>query len=71
MAKNICRLHLQCLLSAVLLIMMVPFLLGFDMSREVTVLCDGQKKVHGTSLKIIGKYLDDPEKYLEVDDLGY
>ena len=25
----------------------------------------------GTSLKIIGKYLDDPEKYLEVDDLGY
>ena len=24
----------------------------------------------GTSLKIIGKYLDDPEKYLEVDDLG-
>ena len=25
----------------------------------------------GTSLKIIGKYLDDPEKYLEVEDLGY
>ena len=25
----------------------------------------------GTSRKIIGKYLDDPEKYLEVDDLGY
>lgn len=25
----------------------------------------------GTSLKIIEKYLDDPEKYLEVDDLGY
>ena len=25
----------------------------------------------GTSLKIIQKYLDDPEKYLEVDDLGY
>ena len=25
----------------------------------------------GTTLKIIGKYLDDPEKYLEVDDLGY
>ena len=25
----------------------------------------------GTSLKIIGKYLDDPQKYLEVDDLGY
>ena len=25
----------------------------------------------GTSLKIIKKYLDDPQKYLEVDDLGY
>ena len=25
----------------------------------------------GTSLKIVGKYLDDPEKYLEVDELGY
>ena len=24
-----------------------------------------------TSLKIIKKYLDDPQKYLEVDDLGY
>ena len=25
----------------------------------------------GTSLKIIGKYLDDPEKYLEVDGFEY
>ena len=25
----------------------------------------------GSSLKIIEKYLDDPDKYLEVDDLGY
>ena len=25
----------------------------------------------GTTLEIVGKYLDDPEKYLEVDDLGY
>ena len=25
----------------------------------------------GTSLKIIKNYLDDPQKYLEVDDLGY
>ena len=25
----------------------------------------------GTTLKIVEKYLDDPEKYLEVDDLGY
>ena len=25
----------------------------------------------GTSLKIVEKYLDDPEKYLEVEDLGY
>ena len=25
----------------------------------------------GTANKIIEKYLDEPEKYLEVDDLGY
>ena len=25
----------------------------------------------GTTLRIIEKYLDDPEKYLEVDGLGY
>ena len=25
----------------------------------------------GTSLKIIEKYLDDPGRYLEVDELGY
>ena len=25
----------------------------------------------GTTLKIVEKYLDDPQKYLEVDDLGY
>ena len=25
----------------------------------------------GTTLKIVGKYLDDPEKYLEVDALEY
>ncbi len=25
----------------------------------------------GTTLKIIEKYLNDPQKYLEVDDLGY
>ncbi len=30
-----------------------------------------KKCVDGTSLKIIEKYLDDPQKYLEVDDLGY
>ena len=32
-----------------------------------------QEEIHkyGTSQKIIKKYMDDPEKYLEVDDLGY
>ena len=30
------------------------------------------KKLSGADVaKIVGKYLDDPEKYLEVDDLGY
>jgi polar amino acid transport system substrate-binding protein len=27
-------------------------------------------KEDGTAAKIIGKYLDDPEKYLEVDKIG-
>ena len=30
-----------------------------------------EMRQEGTSLKIIKKYLDDPQKYLEVDDLGY
>ena len=30
-----------------------------------------EMRLDGTSLKIIEKYLDDPQKYLEVDDLGY
>ena len=38
--------------------------LGMDQTLE-------EMRQDGTSLKIIGKYLDDPQKYLEVDDLGY
>ena len=49
MVKHICRLHLQCLMSAVLVIMMCPFLLGFDLSNEVTIVYDGQKKVMNTN----------------------
>ena len=30
-----------------------------------------EMRLDGTSLKIMEKYLDDPEKYLEVDKLGY
>ena len=30
-----------------------------------------EMRLDGTSLKIIEKYLDDPQKYLEVDDLVY
>ena len=68
MAKNICRLHLQCLLSAVILIMMVPFLLGFDMSREVTILCDGQQKVLNTNEMKPAKILTSAGVVLEQGD---
>ena len=44
MIKHICRLHLNCLLSAVILMLMVPFLTGFDISQQVTILYDGQTK---------------------------
>lgn len=40
MIKHICRLHLNCLLSAVILMLMVPFLTGFDISQQVTILYD-------------------------------
>lgn len=68
MAKNICRLHLQCLLSAVMLIMMVPFLLGFDMSREVTLVYDDQKKVVNTNEMKPAKILSDAGIVLEQGD---
>ena len=44
MIKHICRLHLNCLLSAVILMLMVPFLTGFDISQQVRILYDGQTK---------------------------
>lgn len=44
MFKNRCRLHLHCLLSAVILMLMVPFLTGFDILQQVTVRYDGQTK---------------------------
>ena len=45
-----------------------------DDDRGICVLITptaGMMRQDGTSLKIIEKYLDNPEKYLEVDDLGY
>lgn len=44
MFKNRCRLHLHCLLSAIILMLMVPFLTGFDILQQVTVRYDGQTK---------------------------
>ena len=44
MIKNICRLHLHCLLSAIILMLMVPFLTGFDITQQVTIMYDGQTK---------------------------
>lgn len=44
MLKNICRVHLQCLIVACAFMLMVPFLTGFDIIRHITVIVDGQKK---------------------------
>lgn len=52
MIKNICRLHLQCLISAVILMLMIPFLTGFDISQQVTINYDGKtKEVHTNTVK--------------------
>lgn len=56
MIKHICRLHLNCLLSAVILMLMVPFLTGFDISQQVTILYDGQTKEVRTSAVKPGKF---------------
>lgn len=55
MIKHICRLHLNCLLSAVILMLMVPFLTGFDISQQVTILYDGQTKEVRTNAVKPGK----------------
>lgn len=57
MIKHICRLHLNCLLSAVILMLMVPFLTGFDISQQVTILYDGQTKEVRTNAVKPGKIL--------------
>ena len=44
MFKNICRLQLHCLAVAVVLMLILPFLTGFDVTRHITVVVDGQKK---------------------------
>lgn len=68
MVKNICRLHLQCLLSAVILMLMVPFLTGFDIPQQVTVLCDGQTKELRTNTQKPDKILQEAGIVLEKGD---
>ena len=68
MIKHICRLHLNCLLSAVILMLMVPFLTGFDISQQVTILYDGQTKEVRTSAVKPGKILQEAGIVLEKGD---
>lgn len=46
MLKNICKIHLHCLLPVLLVLLAAPFLTGFDnnIARQVTVISDGQTK---------------------------
>lgn len=59
MLKNICRLHLQCLIAALVLMLMVPFLTGFDMTRHITIIVDGQKKELRTNTDIPREILEE------------
>lgn len=44
MLNNNSKLHLHCLMAAIILILMVPFLTGFDITRRITIEADGQTK---------------------------
>lgn len=68
MFKNRCRLHLHCLLSAIILMLMVPFLTGFDISQQVTVLCDGQTKELRTNATKPQKVLEEAGVTLAAGD---
>lgn len=68
MFKNRCRLHLHCLLSAIILMLMVPFLTGFDISQQVTVLYDGQTKELRTNATKPQKVLEEAGITLEAGD---
>lgn len=68
MFKNRCRLHLHCLLSAVILMLMVPFLMGFDISQQVTVHYDGQTKELRTNATKPQKVLEEAGITLEAGD---
>lgn len=68
MFKNRCRLHLHCLVSAVILMLMVPFLTGFDVLQQVTVLCDGQTKELRTNATKPQKVLEEAGVTLAVGD---
>lgn len=49
MLNNINRLHKHCIGVIFMLLMLVPFLTGFDVVREVTVKYDGQTKIVKTN----------------------
>lgn len=50
MLRNICKLHLHCLMLAVVLILMTPFLTGFDNPvRQVTINYDGKSQIVRTA----------------------
>lgn len=68
MFKNRCRLHLHCLLSAVILMLMVPFLTGFDILQQVTVHYDGQTKELRTNATKPQKVLEEAGVTLAAGD---
>lgn len=68
MIKNICRLHLQCLISAVILMLMIPFLTGFDISQQVTINYDGKTKEVRTNTVKPAKVLQEAGIILQQGD---
>ncbi len=66
--KNRRLLHLPCLMTAIILILMVPFLTGFDITRRVIVDVDGQTKELRTNAGSPAQILQEAGVTLEPGD---
>lgn len=68
MVNRLCRLHLNCLWVSVILMLMAPFLMGFDIPQQVTVKYDGQTKELRTAAQKPEQVLREAGVTLELGD---
>ncbi len=68
MFNKISRIHLQCLMAAVAVMVMALFLAGFDSERHVTIVADGQEKQLTTTTRRPNKIIAEAGFVLEDGD---